>query len=102
MSNNPAICIHRLSMYPKKPKEPEWRERYNAHLDSHKWQELRGKVFERQGGICAGCEAAAVEHVHHLTYAHMGDEFLFELLGLCIDCHLKLHDRHPNDCQGFK
>jgi hypothetical protein len=25
----------------------------------------------------------------------MGDEFLFELLGLCIDCHLKLHDRHP-------
>jgi hypothetical protein len=32
----------------------------------------------------------------------MGDEFLFELLGLCIDCHLKLHDRHPSDRQGLK
>jgi hypothetical protein len=102
MSQNPIISIHRLSMYPRKPKDPEWREKYHAHLDSRKWQDLRDKVIERQKCICAGCEAAPVEHVHHLTYAHMGDEFLFELLGLCIDCHLKLHDRHPNDRQGLK
>lgn len=89
-------------MYPKKPKDPEWRARYNEHLASDKWKDLRNKVFRRQSGICAGCESGAVEHVHHLTYAHMGDEFLFELLGLCIDCHLKLHDRHPDYCQGYK
>jgi 5-methylcytosine-specific restriction endonuclease McrA len=89
-------------MYPRKPKDLEWRDKYNAHLDSRKWKDLREKVIDRQKCICAGCEASPVEHVHHLTYAHMGDEFLFELLGLCIDCHLKLHDRHPHDRQGLK
>jgi hypothetical protein len=28
---------------------------------------------------------------HHLTYAHLGDELLFELISVCDDCHARLH-----------
>ena len=90
-SQDPNLAIHRLSMDPPKPSNEEWLAKYNAHLDSRKWQELKNEVFQREGGICQGCRDEPIEHTHHLTYAHMGDEFLFELMGLCITCHLRVH-----------
>lgn len=29
---------------------------------------------------------------HHLTYAHVTQEFLFELVAICGDCHARVHD----------
>jgi hypothetical protein len=29
--------------------------------------------------------------VHHLTYAHVFNEFLFELMAVCDECHDRLH-----------
>ena len=29
--------------------------------------------------------------VHHLTYAHLGDELLFELISVCDDCRKRIH-----------
>ena len=91
MNQDPSLSVHRLSMNPKKPTDLEWRRRYNAHLDSQEWQDLRNKVIDREEGICEGCRNAPIEHVHHLSYLNMGNEFLFELKGLCIDCHLRCH-----------
>jgi hypothetical protein len=88
---DPDVAIHRLSMDPEKPSNSEWLKKYWAHLDSPTWRKLKNAVFEREGGICQGCASEPIEHTHHLSYAHMGDEFLFELMGLCITCHHRVH-----------
>jgi 5-methylcytosine-specific restriction endonuclease McrA len=36
-----------------------------------------------------GCQSRATQ-VHHLTYRHLGNEPLFELMAICRDCHEQL------------
>lgn len=64
---------------------------YRAYLQSPEWRARREKVMKRCGGFCEGCGDNSAVHVHHRTYRHFGNEFLFELLGLCRDCHERLH-----------
>jgi hypothetical protein len=74
-------------------RERQWRERYNAHIQSDKWQDLRRRVFARCKRRCEGCGERPAAQVHHLTYDHLGDEFLFELVAVCMSCHERIHDR---------
>lgn len=69
---------------------------YREYLDSPKWQEKRKKVLKRANGTCEGCGDTEATEVHHLTYEHRGDEFLFELVALCKSCHEKVHSEHEN------
>jgi 5-methylcytosine-specific restriction endonuclease McrA len=69
----------------------EWWARYNDYLATDKWQKLRQLVFRRDGGICQGCYAAPATQVHHLTYKHVCNEFLWELTSICDDCHARAH-----------
>lgn len=62
---------------------------YAEYLQSDHWAELRNKAMERDRNTCQICGDKATE-VHHLTYAHRDNEFLFELVSLCSKCH-KLH-----------
>jgi len=71
--------------------ENEWRTRYELHLKSSAWQEKRRLVIKRCGNLCEGCRTYAVDEIHHLTYKNLGDELLFQLVGLCSLCHSKLH-----------
>jgi predicted HNH restriction endonuclease len=32
--------------------------------------------------------------VHHMTYDHLGNEPLADLMGLCPDCHKEVHRMH--------
>ncbi|MGI8399864.1 hypothetical protein ACRYWZ_26180 [Agrobacterium deltaense] len=48
-------------------------------------------MFKRSGGMCEGCGLAEAKQVHHLTYKHVGCEFLFELVAICDGCHERLH-----------
>lgn len=64
---------------------------YEKYLVSPKWQERRKKVLSRAAGLCEGCRENAATQVHHLSYEHVGDEFLFELVAVCDACHEKLH-----------
>lgn len=68
-----------------------WRENYEAYLASPAWQERRRLVLQRAGGICEGCLTRPATDAHHKTYAHLGEEFLFELLALCSTCHDRYH-----------
>jgi 5-methylcytosine-specific restriction endonuclease McrA len=68
-----------------------WRHFYRQHLASAKWRATREKVIKRAGGVCEGCRDRSINDVHHLTYEHLGDELLFELVGLCSFCHQKIH-----------
>jgi 5-methylcytosine-specific restriction endonuclease McrA len=71
--------------------DAEWWTRYDAHLASDRWQELRRLVFKRDNGICQGCYTAPATQVHHLTYKNVCDEFLWELVAVCDDCHDRYH-----------
>lgn len=68
-------------------KNKEWRKKYVDHLQSDKWQAIRLKVLKRDNNLCQGCLEATATDVHHITYANLGDELMFELLSLCRDCH---------------
>lgn len=72
----------------------DWQAEYRAYLRTPAWQQKRVKVFERAKGICEGCGEVPATVVHHLTYSHMGDELLFQLVALCRPCHDKAHPEH--------
>jgi 5-methylcytosine-specific restriction endonuclease McrA len=69
-----------------------FRAAYNIHMRSPRWAELRSLVMERCGGLCEGCRKRKAVQVHHLTYRDMGNEFLWQLVGICLECHNRFHD----------
>lgn len=69
------------------------REAYDAYLASEEWAAKRALVLRRCGGVCEGCGERTATQVHHMSYAHVFAEFLFELLGLCAECHERYHDQ---------
>ena len=74
----------------KEEEDRVWWEKYNAYLVSPRWQKLRRLVIKRDV-ICQGCLENPIEQVHHKTYERMGDELLFDLIGLCKACHDRIH-----------
>lgn len=74
------------------------RAEYAQYLSSPEWRAKRQLVLKRCGGTCEGCMSAAVDQVHHLTYKHIYRELLFELVGLCDECHRVAHDEE-NEAQ---
>jgi hypothetical protein len=65
----------------------DWDEWYAVYLASPEWREKRAMVLKRCAGVCEGCGKKRAQEVHHLTYKNVGKEFLFELVGLCRECH---------------
>ncbi|RYE08557.1 MAG: hypothetical protein EOP22_12995 [Hyphomicrobiales bacterium] len=72
-------------------KSSEFYEAYNSYLLSHSWQAKRSLVLKRAGGLCEGCGTKPATQVHHTSYKHLYDEFLFELVAVCDSCHERLH-----------
>lgn len=68
-----------------------WFKEHDAYLRTPRWRNLRQQVLERDDWTCQECDAPA-EHIHHLTYAHWGDERLYELVALCFNCHDDAHE----------
>lgn len=83
-------------------RDNSWFHDYNDYLKSDAWKTKRRLVFARSGGKCEGCGTASATQVHHLTYAHAKQEFLFELVAICDACHSRLHDDReaPDDAEG--
>lgn len=74
----------------------QWWAWYSEYLKSSAWQSKRQQIFRRSGGRCEDCGAPAVQ-VHHLSYEHVGNELLDELMAVCLDCHEQYHGaRHAN------
>jgi hypothetical protein len=65
---------------------------YDEYLESEQWAKKRSLVFKRAKCVCEGCGEAVATEVHHLSYKHVGDEFLFELVALCHACHERWHE----------
>ena len=78
----------------------EMRAQYGAYLKSDSWKKRRKLVLERANNICEGCGLEPATDVHHLTYDHIGNEFLFELVAICRACHERIHIGDEDDDNG--
>ena len=65
----------------------DWWLWYQAYLQSSVWLEKRQLVLARAQGVCEACRRALATEVHHLTYQHVGQEPLFNLVAVCQSCH---------------
>jgi 5-methylcytosine-specific restriction endonuclease McrA len=70
----------------------EWFDWYDTYLKSPMWAKKRAVVLKRANYICEGCLEKPATQVHHLTYKHVGNEMLFDLVAICDDCHRIIHD----------
>ena len=70
---------------------------YYEHMKSEKWLQMRVKIFRRANNICEGCLEKPARDVHHLSYAHLSDELMFELVALCRECHVKVEQTQNCD-----
>lgn len=82
-----------LNQLIRKVQKSEFDDQYQRYLTSPEWHRKRTLIFERCNYLCEGCRINGATIVHHTTYKNIGNEFLFELVGLCKDCHEKYH--HP-------
>jgi 5-methylcytosine-specific restriction endonuclease McrA len=69
----------------------EWWKQYNWYLETEAWKRLRARVLARDDYTCQGCGQRRATQVHHLTYIHVTQEFLFELVSVCDACHHRIH-----------
>lgn len=67
-----------------------WFAVYRAYQASPDWAFLRDRVLRRDGHLCQGCLQAKAVEAHRRTHAHIGDEFLFDLVAVCQRCFAKL------------
>ena len=77
----------------KQAESKAWWRNYQDHMASPKWMEIRDRVLAREHEVCQGCGRRRAVHVHHATYEHVGDEFMFELIAVCKACHERIHRR---------
>lgn len=60
---------------------------YEKYLESKTWKKKRALVLERDNYTCQSCLSSHAHQVHHLTYEHIYNEPLFDLVSVCMDCH---------------
>lgn len=72
--------------------------KYRLYLSSIAWKKTREQIKERCGGICEICNKRKMINAHHLTYEHLYNEPLEDLLGVCKQCHGKIHKRFVSKC----
>ncbi len=77
-------------------RRPKFAQRHAAYLSSPEWAAKRVEAFAQLGAFCAKCGALNALHVHHLTYAHLGDEPIEDLIVLCDVCHRLVHQIHDS------
>lgn len=70
---------------------------YHDFLQSYYWDTIRRYKMYRAGYKCELCHAGGTLAVHHKTYEHRGQEFLYldDLIVLCKNCHERHHNITP-------
>ena len=90
----------RVNAYYQRQRESRndaWWAEYSLYLTSLEWYSLRRRVLERAGSLCEGCRLRPPAHVYHLTYVRVGQEMLFDLAAVCLECHESIHGRPVGD-----
>jgi 5-methylcytosine-specific restriction endonuclease McrA len=64
------------------------------YYETPEWRAKRQAVLVRDNHECKAqldCCVVRAESAHHLTYAHVFNEPLFDLVAVCWPCHERLH-----------
>lgn len=69
------------------------REIYEQYINSEEWRNIRSQRLNIDAHVCQICGELASD-VHHLTYKHFRNEYLFELVSLCHYCHITKYNPH--------
>lgn len=64
---------------------------YDDYIKSSTWFAKRKLALERDKFICQRCKTNKADHVHHITYANVGHEYLYEIVSVCWHCHKLIH-----------
>ena len=64
---------------------------YRSYMKSFAWKQKREEAFRHYGWVCNRCNGTLKLHVHHKSYARLGDEKMSDLEILCEECHQKHH-----------
>lgn len=72
--------------------QEKWWEAYSEYLETPKWR-AKSRAVIRRDKVCQACMTRPAVQAHHKDYRHVGDEPLFDLVGVCVECHKKLHDK---------
>lgn len=64
---------------------------YSEYITSDAWFKKRDAFFRKNKYQCAVCSIKANVQVHHMSYAHLGDERENELVVLCYWHHQEYH-----------
>lgn len=67
-----------------------WDRDYQRYLESDAWKDKRQRVLQRDNYTCKACEKRPATQAHHLTYKHVFNEPLFDLVSVCDVCHDQL------------
>lgn len=94
-------AISRAHQEARIKEKEDWQTQYKTYLLSEEWANKRRAVLRRASGLCEGCLKQNAREVHHLTYANVGDELLFQLVALCGSCHEKAHKKESIEKQTF-
>ena len=82
----------RMKSYTRGTVEPEG---YSNYINSSAWKEVRKNYIEdRKPTSCSACGGTwgHGDHIHHMTYKNLGNEYLDDLIHLCEACHRELHE----------
>lgn len=71
--------------------DPVRRRQYELYQKSPEWKATRERRKRMDNFTCQKCGAHELLQVHHLTYEHLGNELMEDLITLCRDCHHKEH-----------
>lgn len=69
---------------------------YSDYLLSDKWVEFKRRIALDRGKKCEVCKKVPWFSLHHKTYARLFNELPTDVLLVCKDCHVLLHqDKIP-------
>lgn len=65
-------------------------DRYQQHISSARWRELKNQILKLRGNRCQRCghENASLD-LHHLHYRSLGNEQPEDVELLCPECHVR-------------
>lgn len=77
------------------------KEEKELYLSSPKWEQIRQQVFKRDHHMCVSCYSRKNLNCHHIVYSRLGKEELGDLVTLCSECHLELHNKLGFHREGY-
>ena len=65
--------------------------KYDDHIGSRYWNEIRQRILKRSDGKCEKCGKMWRLQIHHINYDRVGRELDSDLLAVCQPCHRAIH-----------